>query len=145
VPKKQNPAARRTKSSKQRPASRPLPSLPGYESRRPLVEQVGRRIRSLRVKQRGGRSTQGEVARKARISVSFLSMIERGERSPSVETLGEIADALGVTLSELFHDDASPPEMTPALRRLGEFVHQRKLNRGEMDRLLSVADAIFSD
>jgi transcriptional regulator with XRE-family HTH domain len=145
VPKKLRSAARPTKPLKRRPTpSRPPTLLAGFE-RRPLVEQVGRRIRSLRTKQRGGRSTQGEIAGKARISVSFLSMIERGERSPSVETLGEIADALGVSLSELFHDGSSPPEMSPALRRLGDFVHAKQLNRGEVDRLLSVADAIFSD
>jgi transcriptional regulator with XRE-family HTH domain len=150
VPKKTKPVARRTKSPK-RPTSRRSTSAshsfaqqPGHD-RRPLVEEVGRRIRALRVKRRGGRSTQGDVAGKARISISFLSMIERGERSPSVETLGDIAEALGVSLAEFFHEESSPPVLSPALRRIGEFVHERQLSRGEVDRLLSVADAIFSD
>jgi transcriptional regulator with XRE-family HTH domain len=140
VPKTQRPAARYVK-----PQKRLLPLLPGYEPRRPLVLQVGRRIHELRTDGSGGRATQGAVAKKARISVSFLSMIERGERSPSIETLGDIADALGVSLSELFHDGSSPPELNPALRRIGDFVQRKQLNRGEVDRLLSVADAIFSD
>lgn len=145
MPKKQKVAARRTKpQQRQSTQSRTFTAKPGH-ARRPLVEEVGRRIRALRVKRRGGRSTQGDVAGKARISISFLSMIERGERSPSVETLGDIAEALGVSLAEFFHESSSPPEMSHGLRRIGKFVHEKQLNRAEVDRLLSVATALFSD
>jgi len=51
---------------------------------------------------RTGRMTQETLAERADISVSFLSMIERGERSPHIETLANIAEALEVTISELF-------------------------------------------
>lgn len=142
MPKKKKPAARRTTPQKRQ--SQPLVAT-AAAPRRPLVEEVGRRIRALRVKRRGGRSTQGQVAGKANISISFLSMIERGERSPSVETLGDIAEALGVSLAEFFHEGSRTPVLSPALRRIGDFVHERQLSRGEVDRLLSVADAIFSD
>jgi transcriptional regulator with XRE-family HTH domain len=46
--------------------------------------------------------TQEDLAEKADISVSFLSMIERGERAPHIETLASIAGALEVELAELF-------------------------------------------
>ncbi len=46
--------------------------------------------------------TQEALAERADISVSFLSMIERGERAPHLQTLAHIASALDVELSELF-------------------------------------------
>src|SRR5213595_4061114 len=67
-----------------------------------VVREVGRRIRHLRMS-RSGRMTQEDLSERARISVSFLSMIERGERSPHLETLAAIAEALEVRIAELFH------------------------------------------
>ena len=46
--------------------------------------------------------TQEDLAERADISVSFLSMIERGERAPHLQTLAHIASALEVELAELF-------------------------------------------
>jgi transcriptional regulator with XRE-family HTH domain len=46
--------------------------------------------------------TQEVLAERADISVSFLSMIERGERAPHIETLAHIAGALEVNLADLF-------------------------------------------
>jgi transcriptional regulator with XRE-family HTH domain len=46
--------------------------------------------------------TQEDLAERADISVSFLSMIERGERAPHIETLAQVAAALGVEIAELF-------------------------------------------
>ncbi|MHB1844692.1 MAG: helix-turn-helix domain-containing protein [Deltaproteobacteria bacterium] len=112
---------------------------------RPVIEEVGRRIRRLRTERRGGKITQSHIARKADVSVSFLSMIERGERSPSVETLGEIANALGVSLAELFLDEPERAERNPAFKKLAEFAKSRRLGRADLDRLLAVAEAIFAD
>lgn len=67
-----------------------------------VVRQLGQRIRELRTLRRTGRVTQEDLAERADISVSFLSMIERGERAPHIETLARIAEALEVELAELF-------------------------------------------
>src|SRR5918912_1471598 len=69
-----------------------------------VVREVGRRIRQLRTS-RSVRMTQEDLSERARISVSFLSMIERGERSPHLETLAAIAEALDVRMADLFLDD----------------------------------------
>src|SRR4026209_2469031 len=66
-----------------------------------LAKRLGQRIRDLRT-QRPERWTQEDLAERAKISVSFLSMIERGERVAHVETLAALAEALGVSLAELF-------------------------------------------
>jgi len=56
-------------------------------------------VRSLRA-ERG--LTQEQLAERAGISVDFLSLVERGKSSPSFENLEEIADALEVSVAELF-------------------------------------------
>src|SRR5690606_41094599 len=68
-----------------------------------IVSAVGRRVRQLRI--RAG-MTQERLAERAEISVSFLSMIERGERSPHLETLERLAMGLEVPVEALFRPDA---------------------------------------
>ena len=41
--------------------------------------------------------TQEEVANKAGVSVSYISMLERGSRCPPLDTLETLAAALGTT------------------------------------------------
>src|SRR5438105_8102640 len=67
-----------------------------------VVKEVGRRIRQLRISRVGPRMTQEDLSERARISVSFLSMIERGERSPHLDTLAKLAEALEVRMADLF-------------------------------------------
>lgn len=62
------------------------------------MENLGPRIREIR--NRKGMTLE-TVATKADISASSLSYIERGQNSPTAETLRKIADALGVTMGEL--------------------------------------------
>lgn len=69
-----------------------------------IVRTVGRRVRELRI--RAG-MTQERLAERSRISVSFLSMIERGERSPHLETLERLSLGLEVQVEELFRTDGS--------------------------------------
>ena len=91
------------------------------------------------------RWTQEELAERAQISVSFLSMIERGERIPHVETLAAIANALGVTLSELFAGtDREVEEHQDVLRPLEEFIRARGLTPRDVEKLLGVARALFN-
>lgn len=84
-----------------------------------LAERIGRRIRQLRTT--GSRRwTQEEMAERAGISVSFVSMIERGERMPHVETLAAIADALTVPLAQLFVEPAEEARERRSPRRQSE-------------------------
>jgi transcriptional regulator with XRE-family HTH domain len=64
-----------------------------------LREQFGNRVRLLRS---NDGLTQEQLAERAGISVDFLSLIERGKNSPSFDNLEDLADALGVTVAELF-------------------------------------------
>ncbi len=58
-----------------------------------LSDNVSRNILALR---EAKKLTQSALARKAKVSVSYVSMLERGVRVPPLETLEVIAKALGV-------------------------------------------------
>ena len=64
-----------------------------------IAAQLGERVRELRL-QRG--LSQEELAFKSGMHRTYLSGIERAERNPSLKNITAIAEALGVTLSELF-------------------------------------------
>jgi transcriptional regulator with XRE-family HTH domain len=58
-----------------------------------LSDNVSRNILALR---EAKKLTQSVLAKKAKVSVSYVSMLERGVRVPPLETLEVIAKALGV-------------------------------------------------
>lgn len=102
--------------------------------------QLGRRVRQLR---EALRLTQEELARRSGISVSFASLLERGERSPSYETLLAVARALDVHVAELFREGGSQDGAEPSHGRLLEFAQRAQLSRQQIDRLIAVAHAMF--
>lgn len=109
-----------------------------------IGKQLGQRIRDLRT-QRVERWTQEDLAEKAKISVSFLSMIERGERVAHVETLASLAGALEVPLSELFSGIDGPLKVDADLiRPISDFLRARRLTSRDVDKLLGVARAMFN-
>jgi hypothetical protein len=73
-----------------------------------LRKVVGETLRAVRLRQR---RTLREVSSAARVSLGYLSEVERGQKEPSSELLAAICGALDVELSELFH------EVTDALYR----------------------------
>ena len=65
-----------------------------------LREVVGDTLRGLRLRQS---RTLREVSTSARVSLGYLSEVERGQKEPSSELLAAICGALDVELSELFY------------------------------------------
>jgi transcriptional regulator with XRE-family HTH domain len=75
----------------------------------PVLRQVvGETLRGLRLRQR---RTLREVSASARVSLGYLSEVERGQKEPSSELLAAICGALDVELSDLFS------EVSTVLRR----------------------------
>ena len=62
---------------------------------------IGQKIRDLR-KQNG--LTQQELADRAELTKGFISQLENGQVSPSVITLFDLIECLGVTPAEFFKD-----------------------------------------
>jgi transcriptional regulator with XRE-family HTH domain len=63
-----------------------------------LREAIGDRLRRTRTAQR---RTLREVSRTARVSLGYLSEVERGRKEPSSELLAAICDALSLPLADL--------------------------------------------
>ncbi|HVP68488.1 MAG TPA: helix-turn-helix transcriptional regulator [Anaeromyxobacteraceae bacterium] len=59
-----------------------------------LLARFASNIRRLREKKK---LSQKALADKVGISVSYVSMLERGQRSPPLETVEKMAKALGVS------------------------------------------------
>lgn len=66
---------------------------------------IGERIKQLRKEKN---LTLRELAKKADISISFLSDIENGRSKPSLERLKAIAEALDTTVSYLLGENPEP-------------------------------------
>jgi transcriptional regulator with XRE-family HTH domain len=109
-------------------------------SARDSLRLLARRIRALRERKA---LTQEDFAQRSGISVSFASLLERGERSPSYETLVQVASALDVSLPELFRDFSGGGYDDPYFGRLLDFARRTRLTRGQVDRLIAVAQAMF--
>ena len=69
-----------------------------------LREAVGSSLRAARTEQS---RTLRDVAREARVSLGYLSEVERGQKEASSELLNSICEALGLQLSALMSDVTS--------------------------------------
>jgi transcriptional regulator with XRE-family HTH domain len=63
-----------------------------------LTRRFAANVQRLRSKKK---LSQKALADKIGISVSYVSMLERGQRSPPLETIEKMAKALGVTPANL--------------------------------------------
>ncbi|RKH11991.1 XRE family transcriptional regulator [Corallococcus sp. CA047B] len=103
---------------------------------------VGKRVRQLRAQSLAGQGmTQEELAEAAGISVSYVSMVERDERSPHLNTLAALAHVLGTTVADLL---SQPREGEEALvHPLVEFIRARQLTAPDVERLVAAARLMF--
>lgn len=74
-------------------------TLTKREAAAPIKIALGKKIRARRKKLR---LSQEELAHRAGVHMTYLSAIERGARNPALENLFALANALDVTLAELF-------------------------------------------
>ena len=68
-----------------------------------LREAIGGSLRRARTE---GRRTLRDVSRRARVSLGYLSEVERGRKEPSSELLAAICEALDVSLPDLLTEAA---------------------------------------
>lgn len=65
------------------------------------INSVGKNIRKAR---KAAKIRQEDLAEYAGLSVKYIGMIERGEKTPALETLIKIANCLGVSSDMLLHE-----------------------------------------
>jgi len=111
-----------------------------------IGERIGARIRELRLQQ-AKPATQASLARSVGISVSYLSLIERGRRVPPMHTLCAIAQTLEVPVAVLVSSVDHPLYNQIAdgedIRRVSDFIRRRHLGAHDVERLLRVARLMF--
>lgn len=83
---------------------------------------LGMQLRTMR---KAAKLSMSDLAQKANLSVGMISQIERGVASPSIRSLRQISDALGVRPAEFFQDGSQPP-----LEEMGKIV--RKMARKQL-------------
>ena len=110
----------------------------GRRPSRPLLRTlIGEALRRNR---QGQRRTLADVARQARVSVPYLSEVERGRKEASSEVLAAVCDALRVELSDLLVEvgreltrDAAPAP-APVLRLGDAELRHADLRRDALQR-----------
>ncbi len=78
------------------------------------VGNLGARLKDVRM---GSGMSLREVARQLGVSPSFVSQMENGKSQPSVATLYSMAQLLGVSIDELFAQEAAPVTPPPPVAR----------------------------
>ena len=110
-----------------------------------LKRIIGNRVRLFRNKIS---LTQEKLGEKAGVSWKFIGEIERGRANPSLEVLAKLADALGVSLSELLDIEERYPanEVLQKARRLKvELVeYLEKLDIKEQEKALKILKVVFN-
>ena len=99
-----------------------------------LNERIAERVRDLRVAQ--GLSLEA-LAAKSGVSRSMISLVERGESSPTAVVLDKLATGLGVVLASLFDAPAAAEAPSGPIARRNEQPEWRDPASGYVRRSVS--------
>lgn len=111
---------------------------------------LGENIKLYRKKQK---LTQVQLADKANISRSYLADVENNRYNPSVDTLKNISNALGINLNELLSDNEltstsdMPKKLSPEVERIAAHLESKdkEITPKKMKLLKSYIDTLFDD
>lgn len=98
---------------------------------------MGKRIKQKRI---ANRMTQEQLAERTNLSVAYIGMLERGMRTPRLETFIVIADELNVTANELLYGTMKTGYQTRMLRYEEKMA---KLNIREVKKIYDVIDVLL--
>ena len=111
---------------------------------------LGENIKLYRKKQK---LTQVRLADKANISRSYLADVENNRYNPSVDTLKNISNALGINLNELLSDNEltstsdMPKKLSPEVETIAAHLESKdkEITPKKMKLLKSYIDTLFDD
>ncbi len=106
-----------------------------------LSNRIASRVRNLRLERSW---SQPELARRSNLSNAMVSMVERGERTPSLEALASLANALEVDPAILLTVDESAAMKADA-RRLATELSDLKLPRADIEAIRRIAKALAAE
>ena len=103
------------------------------------LEEIGKRIREKRLSRSW---SQQQLAEKTDLSVAYVGMIERGEKSPKLGTFIKIINVLGVSADEVLVDVIDEGYKL----RLSRYADQiSQLDERERRRIYGIIDAFLRE
>jgi XRE family transcriptional regulator, regulator of sulfur utilization len=105
-----------------------------------LAKIIGERIRNYRT-EKG--FTQEKLAEEAKLHFTYIGQLERGEKQASIASAEKIADALGITIEELFSfiSKGSNKEGYNTITQIVNRLQSRNIKDQKM--VLKLLDTIF--
>lgn len=100
---------------------------------------IGQRIRVYRKELK---LSQEQLAEKCGLHPTYIGQLERGEKNASIETVGKISSALGVSMSVLFEKINETAESEHSLP-LDAYNLMQELDRSEQEELLGIMKAVI--
>lgn len=82
--------------------------------------------------------SKNRLAKEVGVTQGFISQLELGNRTPTLEVLNRICSVLGITLHDFFAPDDQAEDMPPDLRRLID--KAKKLSPRQLQILNAVLD-----
>lgn len=98
---------------------------------------IGKKIREIR---KANNQKLLNISQETGLSQPYISEIERGIKSPSMEALEKICTALGVTLSDFFADTQQAELLTPEIRQATELL--RQLHPSQLETFTELLEAL---
>lgn len=103
-----------------------------------FAKKLGIRLKALRKRKE---LNQSELAKKCGLSLTFLSLLETGDRLPSLDSLKTICDTLKISLSEFFDDRELGVEKHDVLSHIRTMLAGKSLS--EIQQVASVIEAML--
>ena len=103
-----------------------------------VAKRLGIRIRQLRKAQK---LTQSQLAEKTELSDNYIGTIERGDRSPSLEVLEKIAQALQTSFKDLFDFPSPATYQDELLSQLNDLLKNKPVE--DIELILKIIKRIF--
>jgi len=103
-----------------------------------ILQVFGRRLKALRKERK---MTQEELADKLGLHNSYIGLLERGERIPSLLTLDKIAKYFGVKPADLIVEEQSPQKYDLKQKELLYIVREGAPE--EIDKLYKIAKIVM--
>ena len=100
---------------------------------------IGERLRKLREEKK---LSQGDIERRSGVLRAYISRVEHGHTTPTIQTLEKIASALEIPLYRFFYDGSKPPQVLTRQSQESTWGNRGKHAKylGTLRRLLSKID-----
>jgi transcriptional regulator with XRE-family HTH domain len=106
-----------------------------------LPKRIGSRLFEMR---QAAQLSQERLAAAAELSTNYISLIEKGQRLPSLEALSQLARVLGVSVTAFLEEEEAPEgTLDRELRRLTAYLRRRPAE--EVRKLRAIARILFAD